>query len=232
MKCPYCAHLESKVVDSRPADEGSSIRRRRECLACRKRFTTYEIVESLPLMVIKRDGSRQAFDKSKLLGSMLKSCEKRSVSMSTLEGIANEIEQSLQNEMVREVPSTEIGELVMERLKDVDEVSYVRFASVYRQFKDINTFMAELTKLLEEKGWPAFDWRDMGQAERAIGQRRRQVMDLLYQHCPDPQLIEVFRLKYDYHNIKAILKGDAQRVAQELYYLTARELRSRGGGML
>ncbi len=143
MKCPYCAHLESKVVDSRPAEEGSSIRRRRECLACRKRFTTYEIVESLPLMVIKRDGSRQAFDKNKLLNSMLKSCEKRSVPMSTLERLAGEME--------REVPSTEIGELVMEKLKDVDEVSYVRFASVYRQFKDINTFMAELTKLLEEK---------------------------------------------------------------------------------
>ncbi len=151
MKCPYCAHLESKVVDSRPADEGSSIRRRRECLSCRKRFTTYEIMESLPLMVIKRDGSRQSFDKNKLLGSMLKACEKRSVSISTLEGIANEIEQSLQNEMEREIPSTEIGELVMERLKNVDEVSYVRFASVYRQFKDLNTFMAELTKLLEEK---------------------------------------------------------------------------------
>ena len=151
MKCPYCAHLESKVVDSRPAEEGSSIRRRRECLACRKRFTTYEIVESLPLMVIKRDGSRQAFDKNKLIGSMLKACEKRSVPTSTLERLAGEIEQSLQNEMEREVPSTEIGELVMEKLKDVDEVSYVRFASVYRQFKDINTFMAELTKLLEEK---------------------------------------------------------------------------------
>ena len=151
MKCPYCAHLESKVVDSRPADEGSSIRRRRECLACRKRFTTYEIMESLPLMVIKRDGSRQAFDKNKLLGSMLKACEKRSVSMSTLERLAGEIEQSLQNEMEREVPSTEIGELVMERLKKVDEVAYVRFASVYRQFKDINTFMTELNKLLEDK---------------------------------------------------------------------------------
>ena len=151
MKCPYCAHLESKVVDSRPADEGSSIRRRRECLSCRKRFTTYEIMESLPLMVIKRDGSRQAFDKNKLLGSMLKACEKRSVSMSTLEKLAGEIEQSLQNEMEREVPSTEIGELVMEKLKDVDEVSYVRFASVYRQFKDINTFMTELNKLLEDK---------------------------------------------------------------------------------
>ena len=151
MKCPYCGYLESKVVDSRPADEGSSIRRRRECLTCHKRFTTYETVESLPLMVIKRDGSRQAFDRNKLLGSMLKACEKRSVSISTLERIAGEIEQALQNEMEREVPSTEIGEMVMDKLKDVDEVSYVRFASVYRQFKDINTFMAELTKLLEEK---------------------------------------------------------------------------------
>ena len=151
MKCPYCSHPESKVVDSRPADEGSSIRRRRECLACRKRFTTYETMESLPLVVIKRDGSRQAFDKNKLLNSMLKACEKRSVSVSTLERLADEIEQAVQNEMEREVPSTEIGELVMDKLKDVDEVSYVRFASVYRQFKDISTFMAELSKLLEEK---------------------------------------------------------------------------------
>ena len=151
MKCPFCSHPESKVVDSRPADEGSSIRRRRECLECHKRFTTYETVESLPLVVIKRDGSRQAFDKAKLLGSMLKACEKRSVPVSTLERLADEIEQSLQNEMEREIPSTEIGELVMEKLKDVDEVSYVRFASVYRQFKDINTFMEELTKLLKEK---------------------------------------------------------------------------------
>ena len=151
MKCPYCAYPESKVVDSRPADEGSSIRRRRECLECHKRFTTYETVESLPLVVIKRDGSRQAFDKAKLLGSMLKACEKRSVPVSTLERLADEIEQSLQNEMEREIPSTEIGELVMEKLKDVDEVSYVRFASVYRQFKDINTFMEELNKLLKEK---------------------------------------------------------------------------------
>lgn len=151
MKCPYCAHPESKVVDSRPADEGSSIRRRRECLECHKRFTTYETMESLPLIVIKRDGRRQTFDRNKLLGSMLKACEKRSVSVATLEKMADEIEQSVQNEMEREIPSTEIGELVMDKLKDVDEVSYVRFASVYRQFKDINTFMAELTKLLQEK---------------------------------------------------------------------------------
>ena len=151
MKCPYCAHPESKVVDSRPADEGSSIRRRRECLECHRRFTTYETMESLPLVVIKKDGRRQTFDKSKLLGSMIKACEKRSVSVATLEKLADEIEQSVQNEMEREIPSTEIGELVMDKLKDVDEVSYVRFASVYRQFKDINTFMQELTKLLQEK---------------------------------------------------------------------------------
>jgi len=151
VKCPYCAHPESKVVDSRPADEGSSIRRRRECLECHRRFTTYETMESLPLVVIKKDGRRQTFDKSKLLGSMIKACEKRSVSLGTLEEIANEIEQALQNKMEREVSSTEIGEMVMDRLKEVDGVAYVRFASVYRQFKDINTFMTELNKLLAEK---------------------------------------------------------------------------------
>ena len=151
MKCPFCANPESKVVDSRPADEGSSIRRRRECLVCHKRFTTYETIESVPLVVIKKDGSRQAFDRNKLLGSMLKSCEKRSVSLETLEKIVSEIEQSLQNEMEREIPSTQIGNMVMEKLKLVDEVAYVRFASVYRQFKDINTFMTELGKLLDEK---------------------------------------------------------------------------------
>ena len=151
MKCPYCGYKESRVVDSRPADEGNSIRRRRECLSCEKRFTTYETMESLPLVVIKRDGRRQAFDKNKLMGSMLKSCEKRSVPTDTLERIADEIEQALQNELMREIPSTQIGELVMEKLRDVDEVSYVRFASVYRQFKDINTFMDELNKLLKER---------------------------------------------------------------------------------
>ena len=151
MKCPYCAHPESKVVDSRPSDEGASIRRRRECLSCHKRFTTYETMESLPLVVIKKDGSRQTFDKSKLLNGMLRACEKRPVPFSQLEEIANEIEQALQNEMDREIPSARIGELVMERLKGVDEVAYVRFASVYRQFKDISTFMAELNKLLAEK---------------------------------------------------------------------------------
>ena len=151
MKCPYCGHLESKVVDSRPSDEGASIRRRRECLECHRRFTTYETMESLPLMVVKKDGSRQSFDKSKLLNGMIRACEKRPVSFNTLESIANEIEQTLQNEMDREIPSARIGELVMDRLKKVDEVAYVRFASVYRQFKDISTFMAELNKLLAEK---------------------------------------------------------------------------------
>ncbi len=151
MKCPYCNHPESKVVDSRPSDEGASIRRRRECLACHKRFTTYETMESLPLVVIKKDGSRQAFDKSKLLSSMLKACEKRSVSLATLELATNEIEQELQNTMEREIPSARIGELAMEHLKSVDEVAYVRFASVYRQFRDIGTFMSELNKLLSEK---------------------------------------------------------------------------------
>ncbi len=151
MKCPYCAFLESKVVDSRPADEGASIRRRRECLSCHKRFTTYETMESLPLMVIKKDGSRQSFDRSKVMGGLIRACEKRPVSYQTLEGLVAEIEQVLQNQMEREISSAQIGELVTERLKKVDEVAYVRFASVYRQFKDINTFMTELNKLLEDK---------------------------------------------------------------------------------
>ncbi len=151
MKCPYCGYLESKVVDSRPADEGASIRRRRECLSCHKRFTTYETMESLPLMVVKKDGSRQSFDRSKVLGGLIRACEKRPVSYQTLENLVGEIEQVLQNQMDREISSAQIGELVMERLKKVDEVAYVRFASVYRQFKDINTFMTELNKLLEDK---------------------------------------------------------------------------------
>lgn len=151
MKCPYCAFLESKVVDSRPADEGASIRRRRECLSCRKRFTTYETMESLPLIVIKKDGSRQSFDRTKVMAGLIRACEKRPVPYDTLENMVNEIEQVLQNKMEREIPSAEIGELVMERLKKIDEVSYVRFASVYRQFKDINSFMIELSKLLQDK---------------------------------------------------------------------------------
>ena len=149
MKCPFCGYTESRVIDSRPAEEGASIRRRRECLACQKRFTTYEVMERLPLVVIKRDGSRQTFDKNKLIGSMLKACEKRSVALGDLEKIADEIEQELQNELEREIPTSEIGEMVMRRLQNLDQVAYVRFASVYRQFKDINTFMEELTRLME-----------------------------------------------------------------------------------
>jgi transcriptional repressor NrdR len=151
MKCPYCGYSESKVIDSRPAEEGASIRRRRECLTCQRRFTTYEIMERLPLVVVKRDGSRQTFDKNKLVNSMLKACEKRSVALKELEVIAEDIEQELQNALEREIRTSEIGELVMSRLKKLDEVAYVRFASVYRQFKDINTFMEELTHILEDK---------------------------------------------------------------------------------
>ena len=151
MKCPYCGYKESKVIDSRPAEEGSSIRRRRECLSCAKRFTTYETVESLPMVVVKKDGSRQSFDRRKVLGGMIRACEKRPVSLAELERIADEIEQELQNSMEREIRTADIGEKVMERLRSVDQVAYVRFASVYRQFKDIDTFMAELNKLLAEK---------------------------------------------------------------------------------
>lgn len=150
MKCPFCAALDSKVVDSRPANDGTSIRRRRECLACRSRFTTYETVELLPMIVVKKDGSRQSFDRAKLLGSMVKACEKRSVSRSLLDKAADEIEQELQNELGGEVTSIQIGELVMEKLQVLDEVAYVRFASVYREFKDVNTFLSELKKMLDK----------------------------------------------------------------------------------
>lgn len=151
MRCPFCGYAESKVIDSRPAEEGSTIRRRRECLACQKRFTTYEIMERLPLVVVKRDGSRQTFDKIKVMNGMLRACEKRPVSLQSLERIADEIEQELQNSLEREVTTTEIGEMVMQKLKGVDEVAYVRFASVYRQFKDVNTFFEELSKLIDKK---------------------------------------------------------------------------------
>ena len=151
MRCPYCGYKESKVVDSRPADEGSSIRRRRECLQCEKRFTTYETVESLPMVVIKKDGSRQSFDRSKVLRGIQRSCEKRPVPVADMERMALEIEQELQNSMEREIRTEDVGEKVMDRLRKVDQVAYVRFASVYRQFKDLDTFMAELNKLLAEK---------------------------------------------------------------------------------
>jgi len=151
MKCPYCGFQESKVVDSRHSDDSTSIRRRRECLSCQKRFTTYETVESLPMIVVKKDNSRQSFDRNKVLNGMVRACEKRPVPMAELERAADEIEQIIQNSLDREVSTTLIGELVMERLKPLDEVSYVRFASVYRQFKDINSFMQELNKILAEK---------------------------------------------------------------------------------
>ena len=151
MKCPYCGYQESKVVDSRHSEDNTSIRRRRECLSCQKRFTTYETVESLPMVVVKKDNSRQSFDRSKILNGMVRACEKRPVAMADLEHAVDEIEQIIQNSLDREVSTERIGELVMERLKPLDQVAYVRFASVYRQFKDINSFMHELTKILEER---------------------------------------------------------------------------------
>ena len=151
MKCPFCGFLESKVIDSRPADESTSIRRRRECLACKKRFTTYEIIETVPLIVVKKDGTRESFDRVKLFNGLLRACEKRPVPVETIEKAVTDIESSLQNSLEKEVTSGKIGELAMEKLKDIDEVAYVRFASVYRQFKDVSTFVDEVTKLLNEK---------------------------------------------------------------------------------
>ena len=151
MKCPYCNNPDTRVIDSRPAEDGSCIRRRRSCDICGKRFTTYETVESLPIIVVKKDGSRQSFDRNKVLNGMVRACEKRPVPLASLEQSVSEIEQILQNSLEREVKSETIGELVMERLRRLDEVSYVRFASVYRQFKDVHSFMDELNKFLEEK---------------------------------------------------------------------------------
>ena len=151
MKCPFCAYPESKVVDSRPSEEGASIRRRRECLSCSRRFTTYETVEFVPIMVVKKDGRRQSFDRQKILGGMLRACEKRPVPADTLEEIVTHIEQDLQSSMRREIKSGELGEIVMRYLRNLDEVAYVRFASVYREFQDIDSFMAELKNLMEER---------------------------------------------------------------------------------
>ena len=151
MKCPYCGYSESKGIDSRPTDEGERIRRRRECLNCAKRFTTYEVIETVPVVVVKKDKSREAFDRNKLLNGLLRACEKRPVPLETLERIVDEIETLLQNSLDREVPSTLIGTYAMDKLKKVDEVAYVRFASVYREFKDINTFMDELNKIKAER---------------------------------------------------------------------------------
>ncbi|NPV52483.1 MAG: transcriptional repressor NrdR [Firmicutes bacterium] len=151
MKCPYCGAPESKVVDSRAADEGSSIRRRRECVACGKRFTTYEVVDEIPLTVVKKDGRREPFDRNKILAGLLKACEKRPVPVARLEVLVDGVERALRGKLEREVSSSEIGEMVMEGLRDIDEVAYVRFASVYRQFKDIDRFMQELQKLLNDR---------------------------------------------------------------------------------
>ncbi len=151
MKCPYCSCEDSKVIDSRPTDEGERIRRRRECTKCGKRFTTYEIIETVPLIVVKKDGTRESFDRVKLFNGLLRACEKRPVPVETIEGAVTDIETQLQNSLEKEVTSQRIGELAMEKLRDIDEVAYVRFASVYRQFKDVSTFVDEVTKLLNEK---------------------------------------------------------------------------------
>ena len=151
MKCPYCGDQESKVVDSRHSEDGLSIRRRRECMGCQRRFTTYEIVESLPIIVVKRDGSRQAFDRNKILNSMVRAFDKRQVDVADLDRITTEIEQSIQNTLEREVTTDAIGQMVMERIKPLDEVAYIRFASVYRRFQDVSSFIHEINKFLEEK---------------------------------------------------------------------------------
>ncbi len=151
MKCPYCGFEDDKVIDSRPTEEGSEIRRRRECTKCSKRFTTYEKVESIPLMVIKKDATRQTFNRDKLLNGLLRACEKRPVSVAELEKLVEEVESQIYNSLEREITSKKIGELVMVKLKEMDEVAYIRFASVYRDFKDINSFMDELLKLKKEK---------------------------------------------------------------------------------
>ncbi len=149
MRCPFCSYGESKVIDSRAAEEGSSIRRRRECLQCTRRFTTYEVVEESPLMVIKKDGRRELFDRTKLLNGILRSCEKRPIPLSVVENVVDKVEKELRNLMEREVSSRHIGETVMRHIKDIDQVAYVRFASVYRQFADINNFMQELETLMK-----------------------------------------------------------------------------------
>ena len=151
MKCPFCNFEESKVVDSRPTDEGERIRRRRECLKCTKRFTTYELIESLPIIVIKKDKSREQFSREKLMNGLLRACEKRPISIDMIDNLIDEIEATIQNSLDREVSSDKIGELTMEKLKELDEVAYVRFASVYRRFKDVSSFMDELNILLNKK---------------------------------------------------------------------------------
>lgn len=151
MKCPFCGYDESKVIDSRSTEDNMAIRRRRECLGCSKRYTTYEKVEDIPILVVKKDSSREFFDKSKIVNGLIKSCEKRPVSRKQIEDIASDIEKNISNQMLTEIKSNAIGEMVMDKLKDIDEISYVRFASVYRQFKDVNTFMKELSNLMNNR---------------------------------------------------------------------------------
>ena len=151
MKCPFCGDQESKVVDSRHSEDGQSIRRRRECLNCQRRFTTYEMVESLPIIVVKRDGTRQNFDRNKIINSMIRAFDKRKVDINDLDHIATEIEQTIQNTLEREISTDRLGEMVMERIKPMDEVAYIRFASVYRRFQDVNSFVREVSRFLEEK---------------------------------------------------------------------------------
>ena len=151
MKCPFCGDQESKVVDSRHSEDGLSIRRRRECMACQRRFTTYEIVESLPIIVVKRNGSRQNFDRNKILNSMIRAFDKRKVDLDDLDRITTEIEQAIQNSLEREISTDKLGEMVMARIKPMDEVAYIRFASVYRRFQDVNSFVREVSRFLEEK---------------------------------------------------------------------------------
>lgn len=151
MKCPFCGYVESKVLDTRSVDDGSKIRRRRECLSCSKRFTSYETIELLPIIVIKRDKTREPFDRNKLMNGILRACEKRPISVDTIHRVVDEIETTLQNRLESEVSSAQIGELTCEKLKEIDDVAYVRFASVYRQFGDLNTFMAELKKLINDE---------------------------------------------------------------------------------
>ncbi len=151
VKCPFCDYIESKVVDSRPTEEGNTIRRRRECVKCKHRFTTYEKIEEIPLIVVKKDGNRESYDRAKMMHGIIRACEKRPVALQQIEDLAKQIEKKLYNSMEKEISSNYIGELLMHGLRELDEVAYVRFASVYRQFKDINTFMDELKTMLNDK---------------------------------------------------------------------------------
>ena len=166
MKCPYCGHQEDRVVDSRPAEDGATVRRRRECALCQKRYTTYEKVEILPIMVIKKDSSRESFSRDKLLNGLMRACEKRPVSAEDIHRIVDEIETRLSNSLEREVTSKAIGELLIASLKELDQVAYVRFASVYRDFKDIDTFMEEIQRI---RGQAKFDGRALGYGDAERG---------------------------------------------------------------